>query len=180
MFDELTTTPSTAFQVVVATVVIYLGFLRWSGCRAADPDHPLGPRPRLRDGLGALIGRTALLAVPSLATGLVAPGDPAADARGSCRCSAPQQSWSAGGCARPSRSLVHRGRLPRHLRRARVSDDELRQQLRLAGVTTLAQVAHAVLERNRRDQRPARIGRSPAGWSRTSPRRVPCSGSEEP
>ena len=36
--------------------------------------------------------------------------------------------------------------LPDGLRRAGVADDELRQQLRLAGVTTLGQVRYATLE----------------------------------
>lgn len=147
MFDELTTTPSTAFQVVVATVVVYLVFLalvRLAGQRTLTTLSV----PDLASvmALGAIIGRTALLAEPTLATGLLALVTLLLMQR---LMSLLGRSRVVGGWLHPAPLvLVHRGRLlPDNLRRARVSDDELRQHLRLAGVATLAEVAHAVLER---------------------------------
>jgi uncharacterized membrane protein YcaP (DUF421 family) len=146
MYDELTTTPSTAIQVVIATAAIYLAFvalLRLAGPRSlatlslSDLAFVMA--------LGALVGRTTLLAEPSLATGVLA----------LATLFLMQRLMSALQRHGPWRDrlhrtpvvLVHDGRLvPDALRRTRVHDAELREALRHAGVVALADVAYAVLE----------------------------------
>ena len=147
MFDELSTTPATAFQVAVATVVVYVAFLalvRLAGQRTLTTLSL--PDLACVIALGAIIGRTALLAVPTLATGLVALVTLLLMQR---LMSMLGRRTSVGRWLHPEPLvLVQRGRLlPDNLRRARVSDDELRQHLRGAGIATLGEVAHAVLER---------------------------------
>ena len=147
MFDELTTTPSTAFQVVVATVAIYLVFLalvRLAGQRTLTTLSV--PDLACVMALGAIVGRTALLAVPTLATGVIALVTLLLMQR---LLSLLGRRSGVGQWLQPAPLvLVSRGRLLRdNLRRARVSDDELRQHLRLAGVAALAEVDHVVLER---------------------------------
>jgi uncharacterized membrane protein YcaP (DUF421 family) len=144
--DQLTTTPSTAVQVVVATVAIYLAFvllLRLAGPRSlatlslSDLAFVMA--------LGALVGRTTLLADPSLVTGLLA----------LTTLFVLQRVMTLVQRHGPWRRRLHRtpvvlvrdGRLLVDAqRRARVHDDELREALRHAGVVTLADVAWAVLE----------------------------------
>jgi uncharacterized membrane protein YcaP (DUF421 family) len=146
MYDELTTTPSTAIQVVVATVVIYLvfvGLLRVAGPRSLATLS-------LTDlacvmSLGALVGRTTLLAEPSLVTGVLALVTLFLLQRATLLL---QRHGPWRGRLHPAPVvLVREGRiLTDALRRARVHDDELREALRHAGVVTLADVAWAVLE----------------------------------
>lgn len=146
MLDELTTTPSTAFQVVVATVVVYLVFLlllRLTGHRTLATLSL--PDVACVMALGAVVGRTALLAEPTLVTGLLA------------LVTLLLLQWLMTRLQRrgPWRDRLHRSPvvlvrdgqlLPAALWRARVHEDDLRQALRAAGVATLAEVAYAVLE----------------------------------
>ena len=148
MFDELTSTPSTALQVVVATAVIYLAFvllLRLLGQRTVATLSIVDLACVMA--VGALVGRTALLAVPSLATGLVGLVTLLVTHRGvaTLQRRTPFGRW----LGREPVVLAWHGELvPDAMRRARVSDDEMRQQLRLAGVTAVDQVSCVVLERN--------------------------------
>jgi uncharacterized membrane protein YcaP (DUF421 family) len=144
--DELTTTPSVAFQVVVATVAIYVVFvalLRLAGGRSLATLS-------LTDlafvmVLGALVGRTTLLAEPSLATGVLALVTLFL-LQGLTSLLQRHGPWRAR-LHRDPVVLVRDGQvLTEALRRARVHDDELREALRHAGVVALADVAWAVLE----------------------------------
>src|SRR6476661_4208869 len=124
MFDELTTTPSTALQVVVATVVVYLVFLvlvRLAGQRTLTTLSV--PDLACVMALGAIVGRTALLAVPTLATGVVALVTLLLMQR---LMSLLGRRTGVGRWLHPEPLvLVRRGRLlADNLRRARVSDDE--------------------------------------------------------
>lgn len=148
MFDELTTTPSTAVQVVVATVVVYLAFvllLRLLGQRTVATLSIVDLACVMA--VGALVGRTALLAVPSLATGLLGLLTLLVTHRA---VGALQRRTSFGRwLGSEPVVLAWQGELlPDAMRRVRVSEDEMRQQLRLAGVTAVAQVSCVVLERN--------------------------------
>ncbi|WP_180935313.1 DUF421 domain-containing protein [Nocardioides ungokensis] len=146
MFDELTTTPATALQVVVATVVVYLVFLvlvRLAGQRTLTTLSV--PDLACVMALGAIIGRTALLAVPTLATGVIALVTLMLMQR---LLSLLRRSGIDRWLHPAPVVLVQHGRLLHdNLAGARVSHDELRQQLRLAGVASLAEVDRAVLER---------------------------------
>ena len=145
MFDELTTTWETALQVAVATVAVYVGFVllvRLAGQRSlatlsvADLGCVIA--------LGAIAGRTTLLTNPTLVTGLLALAilvvlrwlTSLAQRR-------PVARWLRG---TPVLLVADGELIPDGLRRAGVADDELRQQLRLAGVTALGQVRYAALE----------------------------------
>ena len=148
MYDELTTTPSTAFQVVVATVAIYLAFvmlLRLLGQRTVATLSIIDLASVMA--VGALVGRTALLAVPSLATGLVGLVTLLATHRAvaALQRRTPFSRWLG---REPVVLAWHGELLPDAMRRARVSDDEMRQQLRLAGVTAVEQASCVILERN--------------------------------
>ncbi|GAA2139338.1 DUF421 domain-containing protein [Nocardioides koreensis] len=148
MFDELTTTPSTAFQVVIATVVVYLAFvllLRLLGQRTVATLSIVDLASVMA--VGALVGRTALLAVPSLATGLLGLVTLLLTHRTvtALQHRTPFGRW----LGRAPVVLAWQGELlPDAMRRARVSPGEMRQQLRLAGVTATEQVACVILERN--------------------------------
>jgi len=147
MFDELTTTPSTALQVVVATVVVYLVFLvlvRLAGQRTLTTLSV--PDLACVMALGAIIGRPALLAVPTLATGVIALVTLVLMQR---LLSLLGRRSGVGRWLHPAPVVLvqHGPLLHDNLAGARVSHDELRQQLRLAGVATLAEVDRAVLER---------------------------------
>lgn len=139
---------SGALEVVVATVVIYVAFLllvRVLGQRALVAAS--GYDVACVIALGAVVGRTTLLATPSLAGGVLA----LVTLLGMQRLV---------GIAHRGRSvrrvlgrepvvLVEDGRVrTENVRRARFGDDELRQLLRLAGVARLDDVAYVVLERN--------------------------------
>ncbi|WP_425569609.1 DUF421 domain-containing protein [Pseudonocardia yuanmonensis] len=96
--------------------------------------------------VGAVAGRTTLLAVPSLATGLIA-----LVVLFLLRHILSGVEHRAVGRRLLSRQpvvLLRDGRiLPDAMRRARISDDDLRQRLRLAGVVDREDVRLAVLER---------------------------------
>ena len=148
MFDELTTAPSTALQVVIATVVVYLAFvllLRLLGQRTVATLSIVDLASVMA--VGALVGRTALLAVPSLATGLVGLVTLLVTHRAvtGLQRRAPFSRWLR---SEPVVLAWHGELLPDAMRRARVSDDDMRQELRLAGVSTVEQVSCVVLERN--------------------------------
>jgi uncharacterized membrane protein YcaP (DUF421 family) len=148
MFDELTTTPSTAFQVVIATVVVYLVFvllLRLFGQRTVATLSIVDLASVMA--VGALVGRTALLAEPSLATGLLGLVTLLVTHRAftTLQHRTPFGRWLGHA---PVVLAWHGELLPDAMRRARVGPGEMRQQLRLAGVTAVEQVACVVLERN--------------------------------
>ena len=147
MLDQLTSSPGTVLQVVVATLAVYLAFValvRLAGPRTLATLSVLDLGCVLA--LGAVVGRTALLAEPSLVTGLVALVTLLVAQRLTSRLA---RRTAVGRWLHPAPVvLVRGGRLVEdNLLRARVSDDELRQHLRLAGATTLAEVELAVLER---------------------------------
>jgi uncharacterized membrane protein YcaP (DUF421 family) len=137
-----------AGSVIIATVAIYLTVIvlvRVAGQRslANMSAFDLG----CVAALGAVIGRTMLLATPTLLSGVIVVvtlfvlqallralrRNPAVD-----RWFHPMPVVLMDGAAM----------LPDNLRRAHVSADDLRQALRLAGITRLDQLAYVVLERN--------------------------------
>ena len=146
MTEQLGTDPVTALQVVIATVGMVLTLLvlvRVGGQRslatmsAADLACVVA--------LGAVVGRTMLLAVPTLVTGIIA----LVVLFGLRRLLARVQRSRVGDLVAPRPVvLMADGRvLETAMRSARVTDDDLRQRLRLAGITTRTQVRLAVLER---------------------------------
>jgi uncharacterized membrane protein YcaP (DUF421 family) len=146
--EQLGTTPSAAAQVVLATIGIYLVLtvlVRLVGQRSLSALS--GTDVACVIALGAVVGRTALLAVPSLITGVLV----LVVLVGLQRLLAGlgRVPRIAALMNRDPVLLISDGRQrPDALRRARVSEDELRQCLRLAGVTHRRQVRMAVLERN--------------------------------
>lgn len=147
LHDQLTTSPSTAFQVVVASVAIYLGFLllvRATGQRSLANLSLVDLGCVMA--LGAIVGRTTLLENPTLATGLIALAVLLVMQRvTSMLMRRPRLARTLGGSPVV---LVRDGEVVAEaMRRVRISDAELLAQLRLAGVTALAQVRYVVLER---------------------------------
>ena len=142
------TTWTEAASVAVATAVVYLAFVvtvRVLGQRtlASMTSFDVG----VVIALGSVMGRTALLAEPTLAGGLVAMvvlfGAQLlfAVARRNRRLDRTLN--------RPPLVLMAHGHfLEGNLQRGKVSEDELRQRLRLAGICHLDEVQAAVLERN--------------------------------
>lgn len=137
-----------AGSVVIATIVIYLALIvlvRILGQRslASMSSFDLG----CVVALGAVVGRTVLLETPTLLSGVIAlitlfamqaglgalRGNPVIDRL---------MNRAPVLLATGDRLLVD------NMRRAHVTEDELRQRLRLAGITRLEQVRCAVLERN--------------------------------
>src|SRR4051812_8412685 len=148
MFVQLGATWTVVAGVVIAAFGIYLTFVvlvRVFGQRslASMSSFDFG----CAVALGAVIGRTVLLADPSLVSGVVALVTLFAiqGALGWLR-----QYGVADRLMNRTPVLLMTGEemLATNLRRAHVSEDELRQRLRLAGVTRLEQVGCAVLERN--------------------------------
>lgn len=146
--SELGVDLPTAGLVVVATLGIYLTLLvcvRVSGQRSLSAMSATDVACVIA--LGAVVGRTTLLATPTLATGVIA----------LVMLFAVQRSLAL---LRRSRVLsriltrepvllVRAGRVRTEgLRLARMSEDDLRQRLRVAGVARLADVGCVVLERN--------------------------------
>jgi uncharacterized membrane protein YcaP (DUF421 family) len=148
MWAELGVAPLTAVAVVISTVAIYLLFIvlvRLAGQRtlAAMSNYDIA----CAIALGAVIGRTALLAEPTLGAGVVG----LVTLFGMHRLLGLAQ-----------RHPLYRALLDRspvllmaggemrvaEMRRARVTEDELKQRLRLAGISRLEQVGCVVLERN--------------------------------
>lgn len=148
MLRQLTATWTVAGAVVLAAFGIYLTFIvlvRLVGQRslASMSSFDFG----CAVALGAVIGRTVLLADPSLVSGVVALVTLFAiqGALGWLR----QYSWADRLVNRsPVLLMVGEQMLRTNMRRAHVTEDELRQRLRLAGISRLEQVACAVLERN--------------------------------
>lgn len=147
MTNQLGATPATAVQVVLATVAIYFTFvilLRVGGQRSLVA--LTGTDVACVISMGAVVGRTALLAVPTLATGVLA----LVVLFGIQRALATLARRPRFGqlLARAPVILMANGDLHvEAMRRARVTPAELRQCLRLAGITHRNQVRLAVLER---------------------------------
>lgn len=142
------TTWTEAASVAVATVVVYLAFVvhvRVLGQRtlASMTSFDVG----VVIALGSVMGRTALLAEPTLAGGLVAMV--VLFAAQLLFAFARRHRRLDRTLNRPALVLMAHGRfLEANLERGHVSEDELRQRLRLAGVCHLDEVQAAVLERN--------------------------------
>lgn len=145
--SSLGTTTESAITIVIATISIYLALLfvvRMVGQRSLLAIS--GTDVACVVALGAVVGRTTLLTAPTLANGIIA-----------LFTLFVLQRLSRTGAMRPIRRLLTRepkilvrdGTLHRDMmRRNRVSDDDLRQRLRLAGITHLSDVGLAVLESN--------------------------------
>jgi uncharacterized membrane protein YcaP (DUF421 family) len=148
MLGQLGATWTVAAGVVMAAFGIYLTFIvlvRLFGQRslASMSSFDFG----CAVALGAVIGRTVLLANPSLVSGMVALVTlfGIQGALGWLR-----QYRLADRLMNRSPVLLMAGEqmVAQNMRRAHISEDELRQRLRLAGITRLEQVGCAVLERN--------------------------------
>jgi uncharacterized membrane protein YcaP (DUF421 family) len=149
MWTELgLTDPGSALLVVISTVGIYLVFLvviAVVGQRslAAIATYDIA----CVTALGAVIGRTTLLAEPTLATGVVALVTLCVMQRIFRLCR--RRRVIGGFLNRQPVLLVADGRVVVDgLRRSRVSDQDLHQRLRMAGIARLEDVALAVLESN--------------------------------
>ena len=145
--DQLTIGAAGALAVMIATVAIYLvlvGLLRLLGQRALAA-MSLGDLACLL-AVGAVVGRTALLAVPSLAGGIVALVTLFAMQRLVRLLRRGRRARAL--LDRPPVLLVLDGRRDAAaLRRTGVTADDLRQRLRLAGISRWDQVGRVVLER---------------------------------
>jgi uncharacterized membrane protein YcaP (DUF421 family) len=146
--SELGVDLRTAGLVAVATLGIYLALLvcvRVSGQRSLSAMSATDVACVIA--LGAVVGRTTLLATPTLTTGVIALVMLFAVQRclGLLR-----RNRILGRILTREPVLLMRGGsvLPDGLRAARMSEDDLRQRLRLAGVARLADVDCVVLERN--------------------------------
>jgi len=146
--SELTISGAHALEVAVATLAIYLvfvGFVRVLGQRGlaamATYEVPAGMA------LGAVIGRTTLLEVPTLGAGVVALAvlfSVQRALRTLRRCRRVRALLD-----RPPVLLVSDGRRDTAaMHRAGVSEDDLRQALRLAGISRWESAGRLVLERN--------------------------------
>jgi uncharacterized membrane protein YcaP (DUF421 family) len=145
--DELTINVFAALRVVIATVVMYLvfvGLVRLLGPRSLATTS-ISDLPCVL-ALGAVIGRTALLSVPTLWSGIVALVTlfvlqrVARAVRRSRRMTALLD--------RPAVLLVADGHCDvGAMRRVGVTEDDVRQRLRLAGIGSWEQVGRVVLER---------------------------------
>lgn len=137
----------TAVEVVVATVGIVLTLVvlvRIGGQRSLATMSAVDIACVVA--VGAVAGRTTLLAVPSLATGVIALVVLFLLRHVLSRWE--QRPTGRRLLARRPVVLVRDGRLQHEaMRAARISDDDLRQRLRLAGASGGGQVALAVLER---------------------------------
>jgi uncharacterized membrane protein YcaP (DUF421 family) len=148
MWAELDVAPLTAVAVVISTVAIYVVFLvlvRLAGQRslAAMSNYDVA----CAIALGAVVGRTALLAEPTLGTGVIALVTLFAVQR-LLGLAQRYPLYRALFDRAPVLLMVGGEMRGAELRRARVTEDELRQRLRLAGISRLEQVGCVVLERN--------------------------------
>lgn len=146
MIEQLGTDPATALQVVIATIGMVLTLLvlvRTGGQRSIATMSTVDVVCVIA--LGAVVGRAMLLAVPTLVTGVIA----LVVLFGFRRLLARLQRSRLGALlsSRPVVLMVDGRVLDEAMRRSRVSEDDLRQRLRLAGVAARAQVRLAVLER---------------------------------
>ncbi len=148
MSEEFTITAQTALTVVVTTIVIYLVFIvfvRITGARALSSTSSFDFACVVA--FGAILGRTVLLAEPTLPKGIVAlltflvmQG-----LLGAVRQSPPLYKLLNA----PPILLVHNGQLLQdNMRRAHIVEDELRQAVRRTGTAHLENVRCVVLERN--------------------------------
>ncbi|HEX2130560.1 MAG TPA: YetF domain-containing protein [Actinophytocola sp.] len=147
MIDRLGTDPATGIAVVIATigivatllVLVRIGGQRGLTTMSAADVACVGA-------LGAVVGRTTLLAVPTLATGVIALVV-LFGVRHLLSALDQRPRWRRLFARRPV-VLVRDGVLySESLRRARISEDDLRLRLRLAGITDRRQVGLAILER---------------------------------
>lgn len=148
MSEQFQISPETAVTVVVTTVAIYLAFIvlvRVLGPRSLTSMSSFDFAAVVA--LGAVIGRTVLLADPTLMIGIIAlvtlflmQG-----LLGMIR----QNKRVDRLINRPPMLLVADGVLLReNMRRVRIAEDEIRQAMRRAGVRGLEDVQCVVLERN--------------------------------
>ena len=148
MSEQFTISPLTALTVIAATAGIYLAFIalvRLVGPRSLTSTASFDFAVVVA--LGAVIGRTALLADPTLAIGVVALVTLFAlqGLLGRLRQS-PRFDRTV---HRPATLLVHDGELLReNMRRVHVVEDEVRQAVRRSGARSLGDVRCVVLERN--------------------------------
>jgi uncharacterized membrane protein YcaP (DUF421 family) len=147
-WDQLGTDTATAVQVVVATIGIYLVLvvlLRIGGQRGLVAMSSVDVACVIA--IGAVVGRTALLAEPTLVTGVIA----LSVLFGMQRLLTILGGGSRGGriLSRRPVVLMRDGLLCQdEMRRSRVSEDDLRQRLRLTGASRREQVQLVVLERS--------------------------------
>lgn len=146
--DQFSISPQTALAVVVTTVTIYLAFIvlvRLVGPRSLTSTASFDFAAVVA--LGAVLGRTVLLAEPTLAIGLVA------------LVTLFGMQGLLGWLRQNPRfdRLVHRSPtllvsdgvlLRENMRRVHVVEDEVRQAVRHSGARTLDEVRCVVLERN--------------------------------
>lgn len=146
--DQFRITPETALTVFVTTACMYLALvvlLRVVGPRSlaslAGFDFPAVVA------LGAVMGRTILLAEPTLMIGLVALVSLfiVQGALGAVRQDARFDRW----VHRPPTVLVLDGELlTANMRRVHIVEEEIRQAVRRAGASSVAEISCIVLERN--------------------------------
>jgi uncharacterized membrane protein YcaP (DUF421 family) len=148
MWNQLGISWTQAAMVVVSTVSIYLTFIlfvRVVGQRslASMAGFDFG----CAVALGSVLGRTSLASRPSLVTGILAMGTlfVTQGVLGVLR-----EIQRVDRLLNSPAILLVAGRqvLHHNLRKAHITDDELRQKLRLAGIRTLDEVQCVVLERN--------------------------------
>jgi uncharacterized membrane protein YcaP (DUF421 family) len=148
MSEQFEMSGSTALTVVVTTVGIYLTFIvlvRVMGSRVLTGTSSFDLACVVA--FGAILGRTVLLADPTLAIGVVALTTFVLmqAALGLLRQSPALYRW----LNHPPVLLVADGQLlVANMRRAHVVEDEVRQAARRAGVRSLEEVRCIVLERN--------------------------------
>jgi uncharacterized protein (TIGR02118 family) len=147
MTGQLGSDPPTLIAVAIATVGICLTLfllLRLSGARSLAITS--GADVACMIALGAVVGRTTLLAAPTLSNGVLA----LVILFGIQRLLAGlgRRPWWNRVLSRPATVLIAHGQVSEEaVRPSRLSHDDLRQRLRLAGVTDRAEVRLAVLER---------------------------------
>lgn len=145
-WHQLGTDTATAVQVVVSTIGIYLALvaaIRIGGQRGLVAMSGLDVACVIA--LGAVVGRTALLAEPTLVSGVIA----LVSLFGTQRLMAVLGRGTRGGRILTRRPVVlmRDGLLcPDGMQRARVTEQELRRCLRLAGISHRDHVGLAVLE----------------------------------
>jgi uncharacterized membrane protein YcaP (DUF421 family) len=149
VIEQLAVTPLEALTVVIATVVIYLIFLvlvRVMGQRTLTAMSTYDVATVIA--IGAVIGRTTLLSVPTLGSGVVALVTLFVIQRVFGVAHRRRRWFKMLFGRRPV--LLMAGDQIRHdaLRRVQISPEELRQRLRLAGIARLEQVGCVVLEVN--------------------------------
>lgn len=162
---QLGSDPPTLIAVALATVGICLTLLlllRFSGARSLAITS--GADVACMIALGAIVGRTTLLATPTLSNGVLA----LVLLFGFQRLLAGlgrRPRWNRL-LSRPATVLIAHGQIDDDaVRSSRLSHDDLRQRLRLAGVTNRNEVRLAVLERT--GEISVLRGRDPEDWLTT-------------